>query len=439
MLNPEGSPTVEDRETLYKLMISQLYYDGHQELAASLIAAAGIRQACPPSDKLLHVMRSGLQSEADRKGLRLLAGHASEDLYTLGPSLDLEFETESTTFSPDPAQYETLYVTSHKSECRAGAFNADGTLLATGSVDSSIKILSVERILTMNTAGPRDFQLETIQKRMETHPVIRILYDHDFEVTTLAFHPRQQILASGSRDFTIKIFDFTRPSTRRALKAIRESEPVSFISFHPNGDYMLVAANHPVVRLYDVNTTQCFVSSVPSSQHTDVVNMVNWSKTGRIYASCSTDGSIKIWDGVSNKCVATYAEAHAGAEVCSVYFTRNGKYLLSSGRDSSVKLWELSASRCLISYTGAGATGKQEFCSQAVFNHTEDYVLFPDENTGSLCSWNSRDAQRQDLVDLGHKLKVRYICHSPTKPAFLTCSDDHRARFWFRRSVITNR
>ena len=58
-------------------------------------------------------------------------------------------------------------------------------------------------------------------------------------------------------------------------------------------------------------------------------------------------------------------------------FTKNSKYLLSSGKDSIVRLWELSTSRCLIAYTGAGSAGKAEKRTQAIFNHTEDYVLYP--------------------------------------------------------------
>ena len=71
------------------------------------------------------------------------------------------------------------------------------------------------------------------------------------------------------------------------------------------------------------------------------------------------DGSVKIWDGISSQCVATFKNAHEGAEVCSVEFSRNGKYVLSSGKDSMCKLWELSTTRCLIAYTGAGTQGKQ--------------------------------------------------------------------------------
>lgn len=54
---------------------------------------------------------------------------------------DLEFETEANVPAPEPALYETAYVTSHKGNCRAGCFSADGQLIATGSVDASIKVI----------------------------------------------------------------------------------------------------------------------------------------------------------------------------------------------------------------------------------------------------------------------------------------------------------
>lgn len=51
----------------------------------------------------------------------------------------------------------------------------------------------------------------------------------------------------------------------------------------------------------------------------------SWSSDGRLYVSASTDGSIKIWDGVSSRCVNTCHAAHDGTEVGSVIFTRNNK------------------------------------------------------------------------------------------------------------------
>ena len=77
----------------------------------------------------------------------------------------------------------------------------------------------------------------------------------------------------------------------------------------------------------------------------------------------------------------------------------------------------------------------QEHRAQAVFNHSEDFVMFPDEATTSLCCWDSRNASRKQLLSLGHNGVVRHIVHSPSTPAFLTCSDDFRARFWYKRNA----
>ena len=58
--------------------------------------------------------------------------------------------------------------------------------------------------------------------------------------------------------------------------------------------------------------------------------------------------------------------------------------------------------------------GKQEHKAQAVFNHTEDYVLFPDEATTSLCAWNSRNASRKQLLSLG-KFFTTTLKHSKNR------------------------
>jgi len=42
---------------------SQLYYDGHPNLAASLAKLTNTQPNCPPSDRLLHIVTLGLKTE----------------------------------------------------------------------------------------------------------------------------------------------------------------------------------------------------------------------------------------------------------------------------------------------------------------------------------------------------------------------------------------
>ena len=59
-------------------------------------------------------------------------------------------------------------------------------------------------------------------------------------VTTLDFHPTVSVLASGSKDCTVKLFDYSKPSAKRAYNIIQEVAPVHCLHFHPSGDFMIV-------------------------------------------------------------------------------------------------------------------------------------------------------------------------------------------------------
>lgn len=403
----------------------------------------------------------------------------SGDFTTLS-CLDMDSEADQIGSVPAPCHYETIYVTSHKAPCRAGAFSSDGKLIATGSADASIKILDVERMISKsashsanqrendnanqnsdnsqnnnndnqdsnNGIDPPDSGHQHHQQQQQqhhsqqqqqhqhhnTHPVIRTLYDHSEEVTYLQFHPTAPILASGSQDMTIKFYDYMRASAKRAHKTIQEASIVRCLKFHPDGNFMLVGCQQPTLRLYDINTLQSYVSSNPLDQHSEPITMIDYNQTASFYVTGSKDGDIKVWDGVSNRCVNTFRRAHDGA-VSSVKVSRNGKYILSAGKDSLVKLWEMSMCSCLMVYEGAPNSSSKNTRAQSVFNHTEDYVLFPDSRNINLHSWSSRTGKHEDTLPLCHNNSVRFITHSYVTPSFLTCSEDFRARFWSLRDT----
>lgn len=420
---------MKDKDRLYRLMISQLSYDGYTAISKSLTQQYRPSSTIAPSDELSRIFRN-YSSSGLAKPKEYLSPYSAGVLAPvsqLSRSIDFEFESDVQPVSNELATYQPTYMSSHKAPIRAADFTVDGMFVATGSADATIKILDVERMLAKSST----VQDPTSGMNPDEHPTIRTLYDHLDEVTTVAFHPQSAYLLSGSRDETISIFDWGKSQAKKATRTIQEASPVSSISIHPSGDYFVVGCQQPTIRVYDMHTAIAYVSNCPSDQHTAPVNMVKYCENAHLFASCSEDGSIKIWDGVSNRCVQTINDAHGGQHVCSVQFTKNSKYLLSSGKDSIVKLWELASGRPIIKYTGAELSGQQHHRAQAEFNHTEDYVLFPCEKSISLCCWNSRTGERQKLMPLGHSTSVRWVRHSPTMPAMITCSDDHKSRFWY--------
>lgn len=89
------------------------------------------------------------------------------DTVAPGVGIDLEFDADVQTMSPEASEYETCYVTSHKGPCRVASYSRDGQLIATGSADASIKILDTERMLA-KSAMPIEVSGRRLRCRSQT-------------------------------------------------------------------------------------------------------------------------------------------------------------------------------------------------------------------------------------------------------------------------------
>ena len=52
------------------------------------------------------------------------------------------------------------------------------------------------------------------------------------EVTVVEFHPSALVLASGSKDCTVKLFDISKPSVKKAYRSLQVSFKATFRNFH---------------------------------------------------------------------------------------------------------------------------------------------------------------------------------------------------------------
>lgn len=235
-----------------------------------------------------------------------------------------------------------LYTAQHKQACRAVVFSTDGRHCATGCADGSIKILDCARMRFCAASGDGALGRIRITEEELLRPVTRTLQDHALGITCLAFHPMNPTLFSGSIDKAVKIFDLTRPpGHKKAFSVLQDVHPVRCLSIHPCGDFLLVGTSHQAIRLYDLQTLNCFTTFHQDQHHTGGINDIRCGSDGRIFVSASCDGSIQLWDAVSQRVVNRLQRAHSGAAVTSLRWSRNMSYLLSSGADGRTRLWDL--------------------------------------------------------------------------------------------------
>lgn len=267
-------------------------------------------------------------------------------------------------------------------------------------------------------------------------PVIRTFYDHTQPINEVEFHPFLPILASCAMDNTIKFYDYNS-SVKRSFRQVGDTHNVRSISFHPSGDFLLAGTDHNMIRLHDVKAEKVYVNPRTEKNHFGQINMVRFSSDGKLFASVSKDGSIKFWDGANLECVTTITNAHGGMEVTAVQFSRNRKYLLTGGKDTSVCLWDVSTGREIRRiFTSAVKHGQWENRLQTCFNYNEDFILSTDDSTNCIGVWDTRTGELAQKLQ-GHNSVIRWVSASPTDPHAISCSDDHRARFWVEESSMS--
>ena len=361
----------------------------------------------------------------------------------------------STQFPP----YIQCFQSSHNDSVTSGAFSADGSLFVTGARDGQLRLFDTTRAKAnlekkffspatasgATAAASSSASARGASASSGLKPQLHRWSDFDGLVSGVAFHPFESMILAGSRDHALKFFAYDRalavaydpilaaripdPSASKATKLMGvESAPITALSFHPSGDWALIATEQHFPRIYDVRSFSAFTSPDFGALHAGAILDAGWDPArGATYATASVDGSVKLWDALSSTCVRTISRAHGGAAVCGVTYSPSGQYLLTTGLDSSSQLWEVSSGRCVQSYVGvahAHAPGVR-----ASFDHTGEFVLAGDTAAPGVGVWDARTGEMVRRIDTVHGV-VRAIVSSPVEPAFFTCSDDHRMRLF---------
>ncbi|MGB3300715.1 MAG: caspase family protein [Phormidesmis sp.] len=155
---------------------------------------------------------------------------------------------------------------------------------------------------------------------------------HSDRINDLSFSPSGQLLATGSADKTVKVWDLNR---HQWVKTITVGKNVFSLLF-VNEDTVAVGTTEGTVELWDISSAskQDF-----EGRHGGVVHSLALSPDGKKLISASENSAFNVWRIADRKLIET-VNGHE-AQITDISFTEASNEVISTSKDNSVRLWQL--------------------------------------------------------------------------------------------------
>ncbi|EJD51933.1 WD40 repeat-like protein [Auricularia subglabra TFB-10046 SS5] len=293
----------------------------------------------------------------------------------------------------------------------------------------------------VNGNGNANTNQQRMSKLMQSTQV-ELLGSHSTQIFACAWHPQAPLLATGSKDASVCVWD-AEPS--HSLPRLYETyvdpiatSDITCLDWSSDGSMLATGSMDMFMRVWESTGAMHLHSSVDPStpNNTGPLLSVRFSPSGRMLAACSLDGTVTVWNVKERRTVA-HMKSHNTS--CLDVDWRDDHTLATCGSDMQIVLCSLDPSPV---YFGWRAHADE--INQVRFNPRGNLVATcSDDGTSKI--WEippltsdalkqfDQSAQRLLVNTLnGHRKRIVRVMWSPVDERLLatSCACDSTARLW---------
>lgn len=267
---------------------------------------------------------------------------------------------------------------------------------------------------------------------------VATLTGHSSGVKSVAVSPDGKMIASGSFDQTVKLWNLQQGEFKQTLKG--HTGTVTSVQFSPDG-ILASASFFPdgTIKLWEVDGEQNKVELKTTLRGNDWVALAIWSiafdSRGKYIASGhNVDSTIKVWDIERARIIATL-RGHVWAVQAVIFHPQDGS-IVSSSMDGTIKIWDPEQGELIHTLVGpdgwlspaqAWFSQDLEVYSLAISSDGEFLASGGSEDVIKIWRWPDRQLQ-QTLK--GHSDTVQAVAVAPDGKTLASGARDHTIRIW---------
>ncbi|MBQ17074.1 MAG: hypothetical protein CMJ65_08115 [Planctomycetaceae bacterium] len=258
-------------------------------------------------------------------------------------------------------------------------------------------------------------------------PPRRTLTDHTDWVLALRFTPAGKTLLTASQR-TVKAWDPRTGELKQSWSGL-PGQKVSMVTISFDGRQLACGLRDGRLQLYRLDAKSRLAEGprLALKAHDSWIDTLVFDRTGRRLATGCRTGKIAIWDTDSGKPVSRPA-GHAGLQISSLAFSPKGQQLASGSFDTTVRIWDVNDGKSV-----AVLKGHKGLVLSLCYS-PDGLLLASGERHGPIKLWSTTDHQLKSTL-AGHSGgKLGYSVHaldfSADGKSLASAGRDKLARLW---------
>lgn len=359
------------------------------------------------------------------------------------------------------------FLTDKAQRLLAVAFNADASRLVAAGNDGTLFVWDLEnccsapaeweaggtvRALTFLGVNGHEYLAAGIGKDVrfwdfatgESKPELTLSLlspEEGVRVLSLAASPSNHLLAAGSEDGTVTVWDVATRELKFSQcsygETLADCDPaneaeIRGLAFNAAGTLLAAGSSDRRVWLWDVQTARRLARSPLGNAggHINTVAGVAFNpQNDNEIASVSWDNNVHLWrveqDGERWRLNPVDTLAGHASSVWAVAYTPDGKWLATGSSDKTVILWKLDQ----LNQIGTSITrmGENVWALAASWDGKQ---LAAGDEAGNLRIWQFDGERLHDLVTLQHPGGILAVAYSHNDQWLVSAGYDRTIRFW---------